>query len=305
MNASKYFEQKLFENSSVTSENFSHVPVLLNEVLEFLNPQKNQTFIDCTVGFGGHSKKITEKIFPGGKLVALDWDARNLEFARENLKDFPVQFLKSNFADLPEIPADGVLFDLGVSAAHFADGARGFSLRIDGPLDMRFSDENSLTAAGIVNSFPREKLAKILREFGEEFRAGKIAGEICAARRREKFKTTLQLANFIEKILPRRGRNHPATKTFQALRIAVNSELENLKIALLRAVKNLKKGGRIAVISFHSLEDRIVKIFFRNLARENSAFKILTKKPVVPTADEVLKNKKSRSAKLRAIEKIS
>ncbi|MFA6458761.1 MAG: 16S rRNA (cytosine(1402)-N(4))-methyltransferase RsmH [Patescibacteria group bacterium] len=279
-----------------------HAPVLPAETLELLAPHGGELFVDGTLGLGGHAKLILQKISPKGKLIGLDADERNLQLARENLADFPnAELLHTNFRELDKIVAlnslDGILLDLGVSSPHFDDPERGFSFKKNGPLDLRFDQSQSLTAAVILNSFLEAQIADILRNFGEIGISRKIAHQICVARRRQKFQTTADLVALVEvkSLLP---------QIFQALRIAVNDELGALENTLNSAPKLLKSGGRIAVIAFHSLEDRLVKNFFRE-QKKAGILEILTKKPIVPSPAEVQENPRSRSAKLRAAEKRS
>lgn len=278
-----------------------HAPVLPAETLELLAPQSGELFVDGTLGLGGHAKLILQKISPKGKLIGLDADPRNLQLARENLADFPnAELIHSNFRELDKIVAlnslDGILLDLGVSSPHFDDPERGFSFKKNGPLDLRFDQSQPLTAAIILNSFLENQIADILRNYGEVGISRKIAHQICVARRRQKFQTTADLVDLVEvkSLLP---------QIFQALRIAVNDELGALENTLNSAPKLLKSGGRIAIISFHSLEDRLVKNFFRE-QKKAGMLEILTKKPIVPSPAEVQNNPRSRSAKLRAATKI-
>jgi 16S rRNA (cytosine1402-N4)-methyltransferase len=286
-----------------------HISVLLQEVIENLKP--NGTVIDATLGLGGHSKEILEK--SKANIIGIDQDGEALELARKNLKDFKdrVKLIKGNFSEIEDIAKkegvlgniSGILMDIGVSSIQLDKPDRGFSFRNDGPLDMRMDKASSLTAYEIVNSFPEEEIARILYEFGEEYQSRRIAKQIIKNRREEKINSTLKLAEIIKNAVPKNrafGKIHPATKSFQALRIAVNGELDALRDGLIGALRVLKNGGRFVVISFHSLEDRIVKRFFKDMA-SNGQVEILTKKPVVPTMDEVINNPRSRSAKLRAV----
>lgn len=285
-----------------------HVPVLLNEVVKVLDPKPGEFFIDGTIGGGGHAQEIAKRIAPGGTLLGIDRDLEALKRAREkfypNVKMFLVE---GSYADIPEIikqkklgRADGLLLDLGFSTLQIEDARRGFSFMQDGPLDMRYGLEGE-TAAEVVNSRSREELAEIFWKYGEEWQARKIADAIVKHRRKEKILTTGALKQAIEESVGRaRGRIHPATKIFQALRIYVNHELENLQTILMRLDGVMASEGRATIISFHSLEDRIVKNNFRSLAKSGKAIQI-TKKPIVPTREAVLKNPRSRSAKLRAI----
>lgn len=289
-----------------------HKSVLLQEVLKNINP--NGIIIDATLGFGGHSKEILENY--KAEIIGIDQDGEALELARKNLKEFGsrIKFVKENFSSIEKVAkkekvfgkVSSVLMDIGVSSMQFDSFKRGFSLKNDGPLDMRMNQDSSLSAYEIVNSWPEEEIARILYEFGEEYQSRRIAKSIVLNRRKEKIESTLKLADIIKNSVPKGrkyGKIHPATKSFQALRIAVNQELDNLKDGLLGALNVLKEGGSIVVISFHSLEDRIVKRFFKDMA-SNNRLEIITKKPIVPTLDEINENPRSRSAKLRAAIKI-
>ncbi len=292
-----------------------------------LNPQPGQWFIDGTVGTGGHAQAILEATAPDGRLLGLDADPDTLEVAHERLKTYSdrVCLVNANFADLAEVahnlgffPVHGVLLDLGISSRQLEAAERGFSFQVEGPLDMRYSPSSSVTAYDLVNSLPEEELAELLYRFGEERRSRIIARAIVAAR---PVSTTTQLAEIVTRAVGgRRGaRLHPATRTFQALRIAVNNELEALARALPSATSVLMPGGRLAVIGFHSLEDRIVKEYFAREARDcicssasyvvpctcghRATLRIVTKKPVVPSAEEIRMNVRARSAKLRVAER--
>jgi 16S rRNA (cytosine1402-N4)-methyltransferase len=287
-----------------------HIPVLQKEVLEYLSPKPNQNFIDCTIGEGGHSAAILERIAPRGKILGIDRDpdilkAAKLKIKNEKLKNNLI-LVCGNFADLKEIvhknkfkSVSGILFDLGMSSWHLEESGRGFSFNRREPLDMRYSLQNPLTAEKILNYWSKSELEKILREYGEERRSRKIAEKIAEVRKVKPIKNTVQLREIVEKA------GSSPRKTFQALRIAVNDELENLKKALPQAVDILEKGGRLVVISFHSLEDRIVKNYFKEKAKGGLPIvKILTKKPITPSPEEIKQNPRSRSAKLRAICKV-
>lgn len=286
----------------------AHIPVLRREVINFLAPKKDQNFIDATVGLGGHAKLILEKTSPLGKLLAIDQDTMTLEETKENLKNYGnrVSYINSNFNELGLLirnwkveEISGILFDLGTSSTQLSSD-RGFSFLKDYPLDMRMSPNTALTAAKIVNHFPEAKIRQILYRYGEEPMGGAISREIVSARRKKPIKTTRELVKIIDQAIPEREKAkrklHFATLTFQALRIAVNDELTVLENGLKQALQILSPGGRIVVISFHSLEDRIVKQFFRG----NPNLEILTPKPVIPSIEEIKDNPRSRSAKLRA-----
>jgi 16S rRNA (cytosine1402-N4)-methyltransferase len=277
-----------------------HTPVLLPEVLKFLAPQKNHIILDGTLGLGGHAQAILEKIGKNGKLIGFDLDKRNLKLAKENLKKFHnLETHHANFCDMLKYVApnslDGILLDLGVSSLHFDDATRGFSFQNHGTLDMRFDTEQTLTAEDILNTFPEAEIADIFYKFGEIHSSRKIARQIIEFRKTQKFHATEDLVNLISarSLLP---------QVFQALRVAVNSELENLQMGLSAGLEALKSGGCFVVISFHSLEDRIVKHFFRE-QQKLGTLKIFTKKPVVADAQEIQNNSRSRSAKLRAVQK--
>lgn len=298
-----------------------HIPVLPQETIKYLAPSKNENFIDATCGFGGHSKLILAKNGPHGRLLAIDQDEKALSEIRKNLKNFAnrADFAKSNFNKLGLLVRswgvshiDGVLMDLGVSTYQLTSPERGFSFlprrqagNANAPLDMRMDQSQRLSAKDIVNRWGEQDLRKILREFGEEPFARKIAYQIVKARKNKPIETTDELVEIIKKATPPNYRNsrqkHYATSTFRALRMAVNNELENLENALKQAVSILSFNGRLVVISFHSLEDRIVKNFFAT----KTELEILTSKPVTTTAEEITQNPKSRSAKLRAARKIN
>ena len=301
-----------------------HVPALYDEVLEWIAPSSTGGYIDSTVGAGGHAWGILEASSPGGRLLGLDADPDALHIARERLAGFGERAVlaHANFDTLESVaPAhgfhavDGLLFDLGLSSVQLADATRGFSFQVEGPLDMRFDSRQAQTAAGLVNTLTADELADILRRYGEERYARRIARAIVAHR---PLATTQELVALIERVVPGRGKVHPATRTFQALRIATNDELGALERALPQAVKLLRPRGRLLVISFHSLEDRIVKHFFREAERDcicppelpvcvcdhEATLKVLTRKPIAPSAGEIARNPRSRSAKLRVAERL-
>jgi 16S rRNA (cytosine1402-N4)-methyltransferase len=305
-----------------------HEPVLLNEVIEYLNPRSGENFIDCTLGGGGHAKAILEKTTPSGKLVAIDLDTKALEIAKANLKEYSsrIIFVNDNFKHIENIAAsfeinkfDGILLDLGLSSIELADESRGFSFQKNAFLDMRFGSGGK-TASDILNGYKEADLARIFKEYGEERFSRQIAKEIVNYRGKEKISKTNQLVEIIESVYKNKPRPkiNVATKVFQALRIEVNEELNNLKQVLPVALKLLETGGRIAVISFHSLEDRIVKDFFKQEAKDclcppnvpvcvcnhKTSIKILTKKVIIASEQEIKNNPRSRSAKLRVALKI-
>lgn len=288
-----------------------HIPALLKEAVESLNLHSGDKVVDGTVGLGGHAKVILEAIFSDGKLLALDRDPRQIEAAQKNLADYTAQivFINDSYANLARhayaqgfSSSSAVLLDLGYCSTHVDDPTRGFSFQTEGLLDMRYDPAGELNAAEIINTWSEEELARIFLVYGEEANAKKIARAIVKARKKKKFQTTLELADLIKNIVPRRGKIHPATKVFQALRIVVNDELGELEQALPQAMEILRPGGRLAIISFHSLEDRIVKIFFKK--QNNKTLKIINKRVIVPTEEEVKTNPRSRSAKLRVAERL-
>jgi 16S rRNA (cytosine1402-N4)-methyltransferase len=297
-------------------EERGHVPVLVEEVLQYLDCRPDRIYVDGTVGSGGHSRKILERSSPTGKLIGLDWDEEAIERARKNLSLFEgrVALRKGNFKDLKSVlkslsipGVDGILLDLGVSTEQLESRERGFSFRWDGPLDMRMSQETEITAQDFLRNLPPSGLETLLREYGEERWARRIARNIVRRRQTAPIRTTGELVEAIEESVPgSRGRIHPATRTFQALRISVNEELNNLRAFLDSAPDLLRPKGRLCIISYHSLEDRIVKNLFRHWTRggkgEEKPFGLLTPKPVVPAAEEVSRNPRARSAKLRAVE---
>lgn len=326
---------------------YLHQPVLLAEVLKYLNPQPNQNYIDCTVGGGGHAEAILKRTSPDGKLLGIDRDPEAIKASRKNLNKYKnrITLIQDSYTNLPAILAnarqagidkilygqrsflqpDGILLDLGISSYQVsAQDQRGFSFQKDAPLDMRFGPDSDITAEEILNNYPEKKLVEIFYKFGEEPRAKQIAKQIVLFRERKPIRTTFQLLDILGTnkkplaIQSRSGGLHPATKVFQALRIAVNDELEVLKSSLPKLIKILPAGGRLTVISFHSLEDRIVKQFFNQESKDclcpkelpicrchhQKKIKIINKKVIKPSKEEISKNPRSRSAKLRVVEKI-
>lgn len=282
-----------------------HIPVLQKEAIKYLDPKPNENFIDATIGGGGHTAEILQKIAPRGKVLGIDWTQESIS----EIKKSPNLILVcDNYANLTEIikqnkigKINGILLDLGYSSWHLEESQRGFSFQKKEPLDMRYSAQNQLTAEKIVNYWSKFEIERILKEYGEEKFADKIAASIVEERKRRPIQNTLQLVDIIQKSVRGRQRIHPATQTFQALRIAVNDELNNIEKVLPQALDVLEPGGRLVIISFHSLEDRIVKNFFKNnILKVN----LLTKKPVTPDRQEINFNNRSRSAKLRAVIKI-
>ena len=303
--------------------NSFHIPVLTKEILNYLNLKKGGVYIDCTLGGGGHSKAILEKIYPHGLLIGIDQDIEAIETAKEELKSYidKVKLVKGNFKNLEEILSDlktervsGIIFDLGVSFHQLKEKERGFSFKEDSHLDMRMDLNQEFNADILINSYSEKDLAEIFEKYGEERFSKRIARLIVIERKKKTFTTTKQLADLIIKTLPRTKKRHtwrihPATRVFQAIRIEVNQELKALEKGLNQAIRVLEDKGRICVISYHSLEDRIVKHLFKEAAREgkeqkNYGLKIVTKKPIRPSLEEVRDNPKARSAKLRVAEKI-
>jgi 16S rRNA (cytosine1402-N4)-methyltransferase len=297
---------------------YFHIPVMLDESLEYLAPHKGGIYFDGTLGGGGYTFALAKAVGATGAVVATDLDPAALANAKSNLEkkgEKNIFLYNDNFCNLEEVIAsspfadkqfDGFVFDLGLSSAQLDDSERGFSFRQDAPLDMAFG--GGQRTVQLVNRLSEQSLKQILSEFGEERFSGRIATAIVSGRRRHPITTTGQLAEIITQAVPaafRRGPRHPATQTFQALRIATNDELDNIETALPAAFKRLKPGGRIVVVSFHSLEDRIVKNCFKELGRgDDRVANILTKKPLVPGDKELANNPRARSAKLRALEKI-
>ena len=304
---------------------YSHEPVLLAESIEALKIQRGGRYIDSTVNGGGHAAAILEESSPGGQLLGIDADPEAIKVAKERFKSYGnnVILVNENFRYLENIcnrhgfrPVNGIIFDLGMSSLQLEASGRGFSFQQDAPLDMRFSTRQSLTAADIVNTYSEQELAVVLAKYGEEHRSKQIAKRIMEKR---PLRTTLELARVVQDAVGGvRGRIHPATKTFQALRIAVNEELDSLQLALGQAVNLLGNGGRVVVISFHSLEDRTVKEFFRRVSQgclcppsvpvcvcgHKPNLKLVTKKAVKPSSKEIQANPRSRSARMRVGERI-
>ena len=304
---------------------FSHVSVLLDECIEGLDIKPDGIYVDCTVGGAGHSLQIAKRLTNGGRLIGLDRDPDAVQTASERLSQYNAQVVKSNYSGLDAVlktlnidRVDGILMDLGVSSHQLDTPDRGFSYNYDAPLDMRMSQEG-LSAYDIVNEWSEEQLAKIIFEFGEEKFSRKIAGNIILARKNKPVETTFELADIVKNSVPaavRREKN-PCKKTFQAIRIAVNGEFDHLTSGLDTAFNSLKPGGRLAVITFHSLEDRIVKQRFANLCKgcicppdfpqcvcgKKPLGRLVNKKPIVASEEELMHNNRSRSAKLRIIER--
>lgn len=304
---------------------FEHTPVLLEETIEYLGVKKGGVYLDLTLGKGGHSKEILKILDGTGLLIGVDQDREAIEAARENLKDFSnVIFVNKNYEKIEEImdlagvsKIDGALMDIGVSSYQIDNGQRGFSYMKDGPLDMRMDEDGELNARDIVNSYSQDQLEEIFSKYGEERYSKTISRKIVEARKTSEIRTTFDLRDIVREALPSH-QSHPEKRVFQALRIEVNRELEVLESTLEEVVKRTNPGGRLAVITFHSLEDRIVKDKFKEMSMDcicpkdipvcicghKKSVKILTKKPVVAGREELKRNSRSKSAKLRACERI-
>lgn len=287
-----------------------HKPVLLKEVLDFLLIKRDGIYVDATAGFGGHSEGILSKLSEEGSLIAIDRDRDAVDFLTKKIRDPRFKVIIGNFADLKELlrkeginEVDGVLFDLGVSLFQLKETSRGFSFMSDSRLDMRMDKTQTLDAWEVVNTYSQKELERVFREFGEEPYAKGIAKAIVENRKRKEINTCKELSSLIEKLYGKRGKIHPATRAFQAIRIEVNRELECLQKGLIEAYESLRNRGRLCVISYHSLEDRIVKNFFKDYAFAQK-MRVITKKPYQPSLEERKLNPSSRSAKLRVGEKI-
>ncbi|WP_302631586.1 16S rRNA (cytosine(1402)-N(4))-methyltransferase RsmH [uncultured Clostridium sp.] len=308
---------------------FNHISVLLNECLEGLNIKENGIYVDGTLGGAGHSSEILKRLSNEGRLIGIDQDTDALKAAKERLKNYSnVTFVHSNFSSIENVlnnlnidGVDGILMDLGVSSYQLDEGERGFSYMKDAPLDMRMNRDNDFSAYNVINEYSEEDLYRIIRDYGEEKFARRIASFIVENRQEKNIETTLELVEIIKSAIPAKARRegpHPAKRTFQAIRIEVNSELSILNKTIEDGVGKLNKGGRMAIITFHSLEDRIVKNKFRDLAvscrcpkefpvcvcGEKAKVKVISRKAIEPTKEEVDINPRSRSAKLRIIEKL-
>lgn len=311
---------------------FKHITVLLNEAVDGLNINPDGTYVDCTLGGGGHSGLILSKLSENGKLYSFDQDITAINFNKDKFKEEnelgKINFIKSNFRNISEelnkrniLGVDGILYDLGVSSPQFDNADRGFSYNYDAPLDMRMDQSQSLTARDVVNDWSYEQLVRIFFRYGEEKFAKSIARRIEKVRQQTPIETTGQLVDLIKEAIPAKARRkggHPAKKTFQAIRIAVNDELGALEESLEQALDLLNPGGRISVITFQSLEDRLVKVMFKQKTSlpelppglpvipdsQKVEYKLITRKPIVPSEDEITHNNRAHSAKLRIIEKL-
>lgn len=302
---------KRWQKISFSSDRKEHYPVMYREILEYIHPEEKSVVVDCTLGMGSHSRMMLEQMPENSLLIGLDRDSESLEIARRNLSEFAdkAKLFHSNHCDLDDVlskagvkQVDAFIFDLGISMYQMDSAERGFSFLKDGALDMRMDRTAQISAYDLVNNLSEHELANMIYEFGEERASRRIAREIVVRRKKGPIATTAQLALLIADIIPQKGGRHPATKTFQALRIAVNREFDSAGNAIKKAMTYLKPGGRIAVITFHSSEDRMVKHLFRE-AKLSGEYKLVNKKPVEPTYQEVKENSRSRSAKLRVVEK--
>ncbi len=292
-----------------------HTPVMPQEVKEYLKLFPGACFVDCTMGVGGHSMLLAPSLGTQGRIIGIDRDRSSLKVAQENLKEWREQciLLHEDFRHIDKIldqlgitEVDGILFDLGVSSFQLDDPLRGFSLKYDGPLDMRMDQDAHICAYDLINSLSEREIALILKNYGEERLHNRIARTLVQARSTRPLESTKELRDIVIKSLPlryQRQKVHPATRTFQAFRIAVNRELESMDLALEKCVDYLKPGARICVISFHSLEDRIVKQKFRSFVQART-LRLILKKPLCPTQNEIDGNPRSRSAKLRVAERL-
>lgn len=309
---------------------FVHIPVLLNQTIDSLNIKPGGVYVDCTLGGAGHSSEIVKRLLPGGMLIGIDQDENAIKAACEKLAPYKdnIKLVRSNFRHLKRVieeagfqKVDGILMDIGVSSHQIDEEDRGFSYMHDGPLDMRMDQSGAVTAESLLNTADFQRLKEIIRDYGEEKWADRIAKFICQEREKYRIETTYQLVEIIKMAIPaaaRREGGHPAKRTFQALRIAVNDELNVLESALYDAVSMLREGGRLSVITFHSLEDRIVKNIFNKLEKpctcppqlpvcvcgKQPQLKVLTRKPITAAEEELEYNSRAKSAKLRAAERL-
>lgn len=316
----------------MTTKYFFHKPVLLAEAIEQLRPKSGSIIVDCTLGGAGHATAIAKAILPRGMLVGLDIDDEAINVAKDVLAPFgqqiEIHIKKASFADVDDVLidagtglVDGFLFDFGISSRMVDDASRGFSYKVEAPLDMRMDRQQELTAEMVVNEYDEGRLEQVIRRYGEEKFARRIASAICDVRKRERIKTTTRLAEIIKEAIPasaRRTGPHPAKRSFQAIRIEVNRELENIQEGLTSSINWLKPGGRLVTITYHSLEDRIVKKMMKDwerkcicpedmpvcICRGVQLAKIITRKPIMPSKREIAENPRARSAKMRVAEKV-
>ena len=292
-------------------QTWTHIPIMVSQIAELLLRNPDGVYMDGTLGLGGHTRYFLTRLGPHAKIFGFDKDEEALALACERVKDSRLQTFHASYTQAPEIlraagikQMDGLLLDLGLSSYQLDNPERGFALLQDGPLDMRFDLSATLTAADIVNTWPLQEMMRILTDYGEERQSEKIALAILAARKQAPIQTTQQLRQVVESVVPRYGKRHPATQTFQALRMACNSELETVAQALLQLPGLLKCGARMAVLTFHSLEDRLVKNQFKALAAGGD-FQLVNKHALAPDYEEIRQNHRARSAKLRVIERVN
>ncbi len=292
------------------ADTWQHIPILAQDIANLLLQNKSGYYLDGTLGLGGHTKLFLSRLDYNAKILGLDKDAKAIKFAENKVADHRLITRQASYLQASEILKelnwpllDGALFDLGLSSYQLDDATRGFSFLKSGPLDMRFDNTKGTTAADLVNTLPADKLEYIFRTYGEEHQSKKIALIICQARRETPLKTTTDLANLIEKHIPRFGKTHPATRIFQALRIAVNEELETVSKAPKMLKDIIKPGGRAAFLTFHSLEDRIIKQAFKEMEK-TGAWRLVNKKLINPSPEEIKNNSRARSAGLRVIERV-
>ncbi len=285
---------------------WTHKSILVSEITENLVLNKDGVYVDATVGLGGHTKEFLKHLSSKAKIIAFDKDSEAIEIARKNVNDPRVVFVNESYTEIKQEvnEIDGILFDFGVSSLQLDNPNKGFSFRFYGPLDMRFDNKQELTAEHVVNNYNIDELERIIKNYGEDKNYKKIARAIVENRRKEKIDTTNKLKSLIEKVVPKLGKINPATKTFQALRIEVNDELKNVEMGIDTAKDLIKINGIIAVITFHSLEDRIVKNKFRDLKKTKN-WQLINKKVITASRDEITSNPRSKSAKLRIIQRTS
>lgn len=293
------------------TQEWTHIPIMAPEIAELLLLNPSGVYVDGTLGLGGHSKYFLSHLAADARILGFDKDEEALKMAQEKVADARLTAYHKSYTQAPEVlkslgleGADGALFDLGLSSYQLDNPARGFSIMGNGPLDMRFDLQNPLSAAVIVNTWPMAELERILKDYGEERNHTKIALAIMQARKEAPIETTEQLKNIVESVCPRYGKNHPATQTFQALRIACNQELQTVETVLNSLGGIVRIGGRAAVLTFHSLEDRLVKTHFKMLAKTGN-WKLINKHALAPSFEEVRQNRRARSAKLRVIERVN
>lgn len=302
---------KRYKTGEIMTENWQHIPILAEEIAQLLLLNKSGLYLDGTLGLGGHTKLFLSRLDKNAKIIGIDKDSKAIEFATERVNDTRLITKQGSYLEAPDILKelnfpllDGALFDLGLSSYQLDDASRGFSFLKHGPLDMRFDNTRGRTASDLVNTLAADKLEYIFQTYGEERASKKVALAICQARREKPFTDTQELAALIEKHIPRFGKTHPATKIFQALRIAVNEELQTVEQAPKMLEQIIKPGGRAAFLTFHSLEDRIIKNAFKEMAK-GGKWQLVNKKLITPSFEEIKANSRARSAGLRVIERVA